>query len=252
MEPTHVPVAARVLGPARLSAATLVRVQAASGLVFAVFGSLHLINTALGAFGPEVYNGFQRALRPFYQHPLVEISSILVPLVVHAVASVLAMRGRRGQAGHPSAGTRAHRYAGWFLLAAMGGHIAATRGPALLTGAVPEFEGVAFTFQFLPAIFYPYYTLLALTGVVHLYIGVPTALRRLGVRVPAAWTSGLRSRVALNLAVFTLLFGLAGLGGLLFPLNDLSAHPFAVQVQAVYGWLAGGPARFDGALPGSP
>jgi succinate dehydrogenase/fumarate reductase cytochrome b subunit len=223
MEPTPVPIAAPVLRVSALSAATLVRLQAASGLVFVVFAGLHLLNTALGAFGADAYNGFQRALRPLYQHPLVELASILVPLAVHAATSVLRMRARRGQAGRATMRTRAHRYAGWFLLAVMGGHIAATRGPALLKGAVPEFEGVAFTFQFLPTIFYPYYTLLALTGLVHQYIGVPTALRRLGVRVPAVWTSGLGARVSLAFAALALLFGLAGLGGLLFPLEERGA-----------------------------
>jgi succinate dehydrogenase/fumarate reductase cytochrome b subunit len=227
--------------PSRPQDATLARLQAISGLVFAVFGSLHLINTVLGAFGAEAYNGLQRALRPIYQAPIVEISLVLVPLLTHAAASVLRIRARRGRPASAAPRARAHRYAGWFLLAAVGGHVAATRGPALLEGAAPEFEGVAFTFQFLPAFFYPYYALLALAGAVHLLIGIPTALRALGLRVPRSLTSGRAARWALLTACASVLLGWAGLGGLLFSVADHSSHPFAIVVADLYQTIFRGP-----------
>lgn len=227
-------------GPLHVPSARLVRIQAASGLVFAVFGGLHLVNTALGALGPGAYNGFQRALRPIYQYPLIELSLILVPLVVHAAASIARMRARRSTAGHPpSAKLRAHRLSGWFLLAVMVGHVFATRGPAVLRDALPEFEGVAFTFQFMPGYFYPYYTLLALSGVVHLLIGAPMALARLGVRVPEVLRRGRGSQLVLGAACAAVLLGVAGLGGLLFPVADVASHPFVVVVSESYAELFG-------------
>jgi succinate dehydrogenase/fumarate reductase cytochrome b subunit len=225
-------------GPSLLSAARLVRIQAASGLIFAVFGGLHLLNTVLAAFGPATYNAFQRALRPIYQDPRVEVGLVLVPLAVHAAASIARMRGRRAKThARPSLKVRAHRYAGWFLLAAMAGHVTATRGPALLRGAYPEFEGVAFTFQFMPFFFYPYYALLALAGALHALIGLGVALPRLGVRVPALLQRGRGAQLALAAACAAVLVGVAGLGGMLFPLDDLARHPFALAVRDTYAAL---------------
>jgi len=78
---------------------SLRRVQAASGLVFFLFASLHLLNTALGALGPDACNGFQRSLRRVYQHPALELGLVLAPLVVHVAASVACMRGRPRSVG---------------------------------------------------------------------------------------------------------------------------------------------------------
>lgn len=212
----------------------LLRVQAASGLVFLLFASLHLLNTALAALGPDAYNGFQRALRPVYQHPVVEVSLILAPLGVHIAAGLLRMRGRprRQPAGLRQ---RVHRYAGYFLMLAMAGHVYATRQPALQHGAWPEFEGVAFTFQFLPAWFYPYYAALALAGVLHAALGVPLALGVLGARVPAVLRRGRGLWIPAGVLAALVVLGVAGLGGLLYPIADQSSHPYAVLLQETRG-----------------
>lgn len=222
-------------------AARWARVQALSGLTFSVFATLHLVNTMLGALGPGAYNAFQRALRPIYQSPAVELGLILVPLVVHIFASVTRMRMRRGSSPASAPRTRAHRYAGYFLLTFVFGHIAATRLPPLIRGAYPEFEGVAYTFQWMPGWFYPYYTLLALAGLVHAAIGVPLALSILGVRVPMTLRRGPAFWAPLAIAGALLVLGVAGLGGLLFPVADMATHPYSRLVQEVNAAIGLGP-----------
>lgn len=54
------------------------RVQAASGLVFLAFASLHVANQWLALAGPEAYDGFQRSARAVYQNPLVEVALVVL------------------------------------------------------------------------------------------------------------------------------------------------------------------------------
>jgi succinate dehydrogenase/fumarate reductase cytochrome b subunit len=212
-----------------------IRIQAISGLAFLTFTVLHLVNTTLGALSPSAYNAFQRALRPLYQHPAIEIGLVLLPLVVHVVAAIARMRTRRGRSAELSARMRVHRYAGYFLMVFIVGHVGATRLPPLLAGAYPEFEGVAFTFQFLPLWFYPYYVLLALSGLFHAAIGLPLALAALSVRVRPELRRGARFWLPVYAFAALVLLGVAGLGGLLYEVPDLSAHPFAQVVLDVTG-----------------
>jgi hypothetical protein len=51
------------------------RIQAASGLVFAAFAGLHLLNQWLAPLGPAVYDGFQAAARRVYQQPALELGA---------------------------------------------------------------------------------------------------------------------------------------------------------------------------------
>ena len=126
------------------------RLQAWSALIFLAFLSLHLLNTALAALGSSPYNGFQRAARTVYQFPAVELGVILVPLLVHVASGVMRIRVRRGRPSPSAPRTLVHRYAGYALLAFIVGHVSATRLPSLFLGMYPEFDGVAYSFQFLP------------------------------------------------------------------------------------------------------
>ncbi len=215
------------------------RIQAGSGLVFLAFALLHLLNTALAALGAGPYNAFQRRLRPVYQYPAIEIGLILLPLLVHVVAGVARMRMRKGVRAATSLRVRSHRYAGYVLLAFVFGHIAATRGPALLRGVYPEFEGVAYTFQAWPYWFYPYYAALPLAGVLHAAIGAPLALGVFGVKVPAPLRRGVGFWLPVSVAALAVLLGWAGLGGLLHPLSDMSQHAFARLLQDLSAQLTG-------------
>jgi len=76
------------------------------------------------------------------------------------------------------------------------GHIAATRLPAILRGIYPEFEGVAYTFQFAPYFFYWYYPVLAIAGV---FLFVPGLASLLDQALPsvAGWAVALASAPAM-------------------------------------------------------
>jgi len=161
--------------------------QSLSGLVFAAFLLLHLLNQLSASLGAAAYDRMQRQLRSGYQIPVVELTLILLPLAIHMGLAVVAVLRRHRTT--PSALTlpaRLHRWSGRLLLFVIAGHVAATRLPAVLDGVAPDFAGVAFTFRWLPLWFWPYYSLFALSGWYHLLYGLALTLPQLGLR-RAAW-----------------------------------------------------------------
>ena len=131
---------------------SLKQIQAATGLLFLLFVSLHLINTYLAALGPAVYDSAQSVLRNFYHFPPVE-ALVLAALVVHIVVGLVRIKVEPKRVLTPRA--RLHRYAGFFLLVVIGGHIAAVRGPSLLLDIYPGFHGLAFSISAVPWYFLP-------------------------------------------------------------------------------------------------
>ncbi len=216
-------------------------VQAVSGLIFLIFASAHLMNQMLAAAGPEVYNGLQRWLRVFYQHPLLELSLVGLPLLVHVVAGLrrMALRGVRGRGGGWR--MRLHRVTGYFLLAVIFGHIAAVRGPSLFLGFFPQFEGVSFSLWWLPTYFYVYYTLLGLSGIYHGINGALLALRILGVRSGPALTRGWSFWLPTGVAMALLVVGLLGFGGILFDIADPTQNEYARMWHEHFGVSLGSP-----------
>lgn len=214
----------------------LLRVQAASGAIFALFLMLHLFNQMLAALGPARYDGAQRLLRKGYQAPVVEIVLVLAPLLVHAAAGVARIWRRRSQPRGPvSLAARLHRLSGIILLIFFVGHVGATRGASLLYGVYPEFAGVAFTLRWIPAYFWPYYTGFALAGLYHLIYGLSIALPVLGLR----GGSGLR-RPALLVPVVSVLglalvLGMLGLGGVLTDVGQPELSPYGRLVLRLSG-----------------
>ena len=158
------------------------RVQAISGLVFALFVATHLANTLLALGGPSAYDGFQRTVQAIYQHPVAEIFLLGVILPAHITAGFIRsrIRRRRGESRSPTV-IRLHRYSGWFLVAVIYWHAAAVRLPSLLYDVWPRFEGVAFSIEWMPMWFYPYYFLLAWAGLFHGANGTGLAFTRLGM-----------------------------------------------------------------------
>ena len=203
---------------------TVIRIQRLAGLAFLVFLLLHLANTALAVAGPDTYNGYQRFIRTAYQHPLYELFAIFMPLVVHLGCGLWRMWKSHVVMPRMSLSRRLHRYAGVFLGAAVIGHIVATRGPSLLFGIHPEFEGLAFTLQRLPAFFYPYYALFAAAALYHVWFGLRSMLKPRLARLPAL---AFASRVLPVLAWIAITAGLLALGGRLFPVDDASGTEFA-------------------------
>jgi succinate dehydrogenase/fumarate reductase cytochrome b subunit len=156
--------------------ALLRRAQRITGLVMSLFLGIHLLNQVAAVGGADFYTPLQRALRPLYQAPLVELSLVIGPLLVHGVIGVALAWRRRRQPPGSSWRLRLHRYAGRVLALFVVGHVVATRGPSLVCGVYPEFEGVALTLLVLPGVFYPYYVLLGVAGVVHGVFGVALVL----------------------------------------------------------------------------
>lgn len=211
----------------------LVRTQAISGLAFALFLSLHLVNVMASALGPGLYDAFQVRIRPLYQFPLVEVGVLLVALVVHIGAGVIRLRRRprsRGWGRLPLR-TRLHRASAYFLLVFVFGHIAATRLPSLLDGVWLGFGGLTFSMAWLPGFFYPYYALLGLCGLYHGSYGTYLALRALGVRLPSVARLGWLGWGPLWVAAVLVVLGVLSLGGHLYPIDDPRQSAFA-------GWLA--------------
>jgi succinate dehydrogenase/fumarate reductase cytochrome b subunit len=210
----------------------LVRVQALSGALFALFLLVHLVNQMLAALGPEVYNGAQRALRRGYQAPPLEIFLVIAPLLIHAATAVLRIirryRRRRQHGRRPASNpwARAHRITGLVMLVFFAGHVLATRGASLLYGVYPEFAGLAFTLRWVPAYFWPYYTAFALSGLYHAIYGLGVALPVLGLR----FGSGLRRPLVLvplvALGGAAIVLGMLGLGGVLFDVGRPEQHAY--------------------------
>lgn len=211
----------------------LIRIQALSGLAFALFLSLHLVNVMASALGPGLYDAFQVRVRPLYQFPLVEVGVLLVALVVHITAGILRLRRRpRSRAwGRLPLRTRLHRASAYFLLVFVFGHIAATRLPSLLDGVWLGFGGLAFAMEWLPGFFYPYYALLGLCGLYHGSYGAYLALRALGVRLPSVARLGWLGLGPLLVAAVLVVLGVLSFGGHLYPIGDPQESAFA-------GWLA--------------
>ncbi len=215
-----------------VSERTLVRVQAGSGLVFAIFVVAHLLNTLLAPLGAATYDGVQSTLRGVYQAPWVEIGLLLGSFLVHLLSGVL--RARRRTRRRPGAG-RWQRRCGWLLVLVVIGHSLATRGASLAYDVWPGFEGVAFSLHWLPGFFYPYYLLFGLAAAYHGGLGILRAARVFGLRPRASGGAGGRGRLGLGrpgwsaLAGFGLLLlaALLAFGGAFFRVENPLNNPYA-------------------------
>ena len=194
---------------------TLIKIQAGSGALFAVFLGVHLVNQMVAVAGPAPYDALQGQLRAVYQTPVVEIVLVMAPLLVHLVVSVWRMVRRR-QAGRPAPRpprARLQRYTAVVLLLFTFGHIVATRGASLIYAVVPGFDGVAYTMVWSFGYFFPYYLLFSIAGLYHLLNGVMLASPRLGLRGPQAARSGVIVTVGWIFGGVGLLLGLLGFAG---------------------------------------
>ncbi len=202
------------------------RVQAVSGLTFAVFLIAHLGNTLFALGGANAYDAVQEMLRTVYQFPAIEILLLGVVLPAHITAGIARARlRRRSERSGTSTAIRRHRVAGWFLLVVIYGHVAAVRLPPLLFEAPLGFSGVSFTVHWLPVWFYPYYFVLALAGFYHLFIGSPLALSRCGFRVRPPTVHMAASAAAFGAVAFAL--ALLAFGGVVINVDDPFASDYA-------------------------
>ena len=219
------------------SAKRLMRIQALSGLVFAVFVSLHLGNVMVSAFGPGLYDAFQVSIRPLYQNPVIELGVLATALVVHIVVGILRIRRRprsRGWARLPLR-TRLHRMSAYFLLLVIVGHITATRAPTLLEGFWIGFAGLSFSMESMPGIFYPYYLALGLCGLLHGGYGSYLALRSLGVSLPSVSRLGPWVILPMIIAAILVTLGVLSFGGHLYAIDDPWQSDFAQFAEEYFG-----------------
>lgn len=207
----------------------LKKIQAATGLLFAAFVALHLFNTWLAALGPEAYNGVQVLLRSVYQFPPLE-ALLLAALAVHVVVGV--MRIVREPKRVLNLRARLHRYAGFFLMLVIVGHILAVRGSSWFFDVYPGFAGLAFSVAAVPGSFYPYYFLLGVAGFYHAANGSSIAAARLG------WSlhlSNSRLGIGTALAAVGMSAALLGFGGWLFEVGDPWQSDFAALALELVG-----------------
>lgn len=210
---------------------SLARLQAATGIVLAIFVTLHLLNLLVAIVGPGAYDGFQAAVRPVYQFPLVE-ALILGSIAVHLVVAIT--RFLRDPRKVRQGRFRWHRYSGVFLMLVIVGHVAAVRGPSWFADIYPGAQGLAFTLNAYPAYFYPYYFLLACAGFYHALQGTSVAAARFNKRGLRASNERLASLTA-GFGVLAIL-ALACLGGLLYEIPD----PFDNDAARLFRSIVGG------------
>ncbi len=209
----------------------LVRVQAAAGAVFLIFTAFHLVNTAAASVGMEEYDSLQRSFRAVYQHPLVEIVGLALPLAIHVGATALRWRRRGLRWKAKSTRSKLHTATGLYLLAVIVGHVVATRGPSLALGFHPGFSGLAFSLWWLPLLFYPYYVLFALSALYHGTNGLVRAAGAFGRPLPTGIASGPGYWVPTSAIAVLLVLGVLGLGGLLYEIPDPTDNDYARMWQ---------------------
>lgn len=224
--------------PGQRLEARLVQIQALAGGLFFIFLVMHLANTGLAVFGPEVYNGFQRSVQSVYQYPALELVLVLGPLVTHAIVGIWLALIRKRRSGLRPLRYRVQSWAGFFLLAVVFGHVLATRGVGYFYGAVPEFAGVSFSIWWQPAYFYPYYFLLFMAGLYHGTMGAGAVLRRLG-KQPVILSGRQRGMVML-LGALLVSGSLLGFGGVLFEIENPRDNDYARQYAEFFDLDLGG------------
>ncbi len=210
-----------------MSDRNLLRIQAASGLAFAVFVAVHLVNLAFAGVSAEAYDGFQARARAVYQQPLVEAALVVLPLLVHAGAALARLRRSGFRRTTRSWRSRLHRLTGYYLLLVIGGHVLATRSPSFLLGFHPGFAGLSFSLWWVPALFYPYYTLFALCGLYHLANGLGIAASVFGRPLPERVRHGAGFWLPIGVAGTVLVVGVMALGGWLYEIPDPVDNDYA-------------------------
>jgi len=163
---------------------TLVKLQAASGLVIAVFTAAHLSNHFVMHFGVDAHRAVFAKLRKVYTAPPVE-ALLLGSIAVHSGIAVARYEGVANNTAR-----LLFQAAGWFLFTVMPIHVIATRyfGPK---AGMKEYDitHAAMAARMVPVVFIPYYAALAASGAVHLLGGLSRAGSALGLRSLLAFPS---------------------------------------------------------------
>ncbi len=212
-------------GKTALSDFTLFRIQAGSGILFATFLVLHLTNTILASAGQPTYDAYQRAVRWYYQFPLVELFVVLGAATVHAWAGLTRGWRRLRNLFDPQSKrfvlprrVRVHRWCGYVILLIIPGHVSGTRFPSLLEGLPVDFSFVYFSVKHWPWFFYPYLLAYAVAAAFHLIHGTLVSLGVFGVSKPG-WGMNEKSKpfwTAFIASSLLAVIGILSLGGNFF------------------------------------
>jgi succinate dehydrogenase/fumarate reductase cytochrome b subunit len=209
----------------------LVRAQAIAGALFFVFLVLHLSNTLLAVFGPEIYNSYQRTIRQIYQHPFLEFALVIGPLFTHVVAGLWLYKIRKKWQFKRGLKYRIQTWSGFFLLFFVFGHMLATRGISFWYGPFAEFEGISFSLWWIPGYFYPYYFLLFMAGLYHGTMGAAGVFKGAfrNVLPERLLNSKLLPYMVPLFGAVGVVFALLGFGGFLFEIEDPRKNDYARQ-----------------------
>ena len=247
---------------------TLLKLQAASGMVLALFLTGHLAGHLLANIGLDEANAFLHAFRAYVRVAWVELGVLPAALLVHAaVGAVRFMRPSPTAAAagatktakpaapsptpswahpwsSPAAVGKWHRWTGLFLSVSLFGHVFATRiAPALFiadSDSVIDYNIVTFTLKFKPYLFHPYYVVFAGAGAYHLIHGVGMAINLFwpGASAAARATGG-RSwfwRLLSLGIILAMASAIQGFAGRYYPVNVSNA---ALIAQLQYNYTGG-------------
>ena len=214
-----------------------IRIQAASGLLFSLFLTLHLSNTMAATAGEARFNAVQDGVRVVYQTPVLEILGVALPLLAHIIASAVRIvrRRRLGATGRTPWRLRLHRFTGWFLLAVIGGHVGATRVLPMAFDVSVRFGDLNLTTTLFGVPFSIYYILLGTAGTYHLANGLTVAARVFGVVLPRAAVRGPGFWGPVGAALVAVVLGVASISGWIFPVDPASWGPASELVADFLG-----------------
>jgi succinate dehydrogenase/fumarate reductase cytochrome b subunit len=207
------------------------KVQALSGLCFALFLALHLATTVSAAGGPGSYDGTLASLRAIYRaHPIVEFLLVGVSAAVHIACAVIQFNRRRKTGPHPKPGLRLrlHRWSGYFLMLVIVGHVFATRVmPAQSASGPADFAYLGYSVLSWPAMINPYYYALGTAGAVHFGLG-------LGFAVSALLPGRDPRRLSMAVAAVVAVLVIAGVTGIIGNAEKADPSRFS-EFRALYG-----------------
>jgi len=207
----------------------LKKLQAASGLTFATFLFLHLINSISSHKGQVFYDTVQSKFRLYYQNPFVEIVIVLGSLLIHSISNIILfyLRNVNKPALSSSSEGKYQRYTGLVLAVIVGFHATFTRILPYLHGQVSDFQSVSFTVEVLPILFYPYYIFYGINGIYHLSHGFLQSTQVLGLR-NGNWVKETRSisfKIFIIIASLAIISAIMAFGGIYYSDINRSKYP---------------------------
>jgi len=217
--------------------------QAASGIAFASFLALHLLNALFANTGQGAYDEVLRVFRIFYQHPLIEPTLIFSSLLVHSGLGIsqVIIRWKRQREIRSSSfrlpiSLLLHRWSGYVLLSLVGSHVAMTRLPSVLSSSNPSssFAHIGWHLESHPWIFLPYYLLLSSAGVIHAALGTARAMEIL-----FSWSGWRRNRGATVCAATMASLAIVGCASAVFAFRG-SFFPVSIDPGSRRIFLFGG------------